>query len=462
MINHTQWLSRTPPQTQHAGYSTYHVPFTLSNGSSASGILSYYNKSGGDRYVIMEFTTPLSVSGASKFFSMSYIENDLGGGIRPTWVSMATAGDTALFPSDNPPYNGGWGFTGDMWASRSTSPVSMACSFTATPLSGVTPLSVAFSDTSSHSPTSWSWHIRNNATISGEVFSNMHAFSQFLNGAGTWDVNMTASGPLGTCTKFMPNYITVTNTSTNAIEITLRFVDSLTANLIQDVGVGIYDYNHTEWYNVTAGMGILPVLYTGTLLQYPLTQGTVFLVDADADGYLGTTANVTALYNGYVATIALVPGASVPGASNATIKFEVVSNANAQALENVRVSLFNESHLYSQTHYTNAAGIATFQDLLVSTYQYSTYKDGYQSATAYETTTGGQIKTVSISLVPVGATPTPTPFIGGPTPAAGATPDTRTNSEKDQAMMDLIRNNAEGLILVAIVMTMMYMIGYKP
>ncbi len=336
-------------------------------------------------------------------------------------------------------------------------PVPSVCSFIASPVFGEDPLLVLFTDTSTNNVTARAWNITNNVTSVGKIQANLQSFSQYLNGAGSWDIELSAQNPYGTCNIFSPKYITVSNASLPVAHLTLRFVDSVSGALIQDTAVGVFDWNNTEWYNVTANTGILAVDFTGASLQYPVTLGEVILVAADADGYAGTAANVTVLYDGYVADIHLNPVGTIPGASNSTVVFHVVSNSNSQSLENVMISLSNSSYLYSQTHWTNAAGSATFAELPVGVFQWGTYKAGYQSATAYVATAGGVITEVDVSLVAIGATPTPT---GVPTTGAtaGVTPDTRTAAQKDAAMMDLIRQYGPDLVMLAIIATVIGLI----
>ena len=76
--------------------------------------------------------------------------------------------------------------------------------FSGTPTSGNAPLSVTFTDSSTNSPTSWSWTFGDQNTST--VQNPSHAYT----GAGTYTVALTATNQYGnnTCTK--NNYITVT------------------------------------------------------------------------------------------------------------------------------------------------------------------------------------------------------------------------------------------------------------
>lgn len=374
----------------------------------------------------------------------------------PGFPGVVPAPNMNIYPTDTPVYlyvycETGAGFYGTWNLSNTTTPVPV-CLYSATPQLGQTPLDVTFADTSTNSTTSWIWDIRNNATSAGEITATLQSFSAYLNGVGSWDVNFTAANSYGSCNRFDIGKIITTASAIPQVDITLRFVDSVTGSLVQDTAVGVYDWNHSEWYNVTAVSGILPVTYTGTLLTYPLLLGQVILVDAHAVGYATKTVNVTALYNGFVATIPLVSVGTIPGAGNSTVQFNIVANANGQALPGVWVTFWNNSFLYSQMRQTNSAGSTTFENLPIGLYQYTAYKNGYQQVTAYTATTGGVITTVDLSLVATGATPTLT---GTPTAGAtaGPTPDTRTASQKDADIMDLLRDNGYNLVTLAILAT---------
>ena len=111
-----------------------------------------------------------------------------------------------------------------------------SANFTGSPTSGSSPLTVQFSDKSSHSPTSWSWNFGDGATSTQQNPS--HAYSA----AGTYSVTLTASNGGGSDTFTRSNYISVTgstppptanftgsSTSGNA-PLTVQFSDSSSGN----------------------------------------------------------------------------------------------------------------------------------------------------------------------------------------------------------------------------------------
>ncbi len=79
--------------------------------------------------------------------------------------------------------------------------------FSGTPLSGLRPLAVSFTDSSTNTPTSWSWNFGDSGTSTAQNPSHSYTAS------GIYTVALTASNAGGnnTCTK--SNYVTVTDTA---------------------------------------------------------------------------------------------------------------------------------------------------------------------------------------------------------------------------------------------------------
>jgi PKD repeat protein len=82
----------------------------------------------------------------------------------------------------------------------------LAAGFTATPTSGTVPLHVAFTDTSSGSPTSWSWSFGDGGTST--VQNPTHDY----NAAGTYDVTLTVSDGSTSDSVTRTGYVVVSST----------------------------------------------------------------------------------------------------------------------------------------------------------------------------------------------------------------------------------------------------------
>jgi len=78
--------------------------------------------------------------------------------------------------------------------------------FSASPLSGSDPLTVAFTDQSTGSITSWTWDFDNNGVIDSNVQNPRYTYAV----AGTYTVKLTVTGPGGTDDEVKANYIMVT------------------------------------------------------------------------------------------------------------------------------------------------------------------------------------------------------------------------------------------------------------
>ena len=85
-----------------------------------------------------------------------------------------------------------------------TAPVA---NFTANVTSGTAPLTVQFTDQSTGSPTSWLWDFGDGTTATGQ--NSSHTYST----AGTYNVNLTVTGPGGSDSEVKTGYIVVSNTA---------------------------------------------------------------------------------------------------------------------------------------------------------------------------------------------------------------------------------------------------------
>jgi PKD repeat protein len=107
--------------------------------------------------------------------------------------------------------------------------------FSGTPTSGNKPLTVNFTDGSTGSITSWSWTFGDGGT------STQQNPSHTYNSTGTFTVALTVTGPGGTNTKTVNNYITVSEAAPDANfsgtpttgnrPMTVQFTDSSTGNI---------------------------------------------------------------------------------------------------------------------------------------------------------------------------------------------------------------------------------------
>ena len=125
--------------------------------------------------------------------------------------------------------------------------------FSASPSSGVAPLTVQFTDTSTGSPTSWLWNFGDGTT------SNSQNPSHTYYGVGTYTVSLTVTDVVGsTATK--SNYITVTSVTPTILPVaafsaspnsgnaplTVAFTDTSTGSPTS----WIWDFGDGTTYNI--------------------------------------------------------------------------------------------------------------------------------------------------------------------------------------------------------------------
>jgi surface protein len=95
-----------------------------------------------------------------------------------------------------------------------------AANFTSNVVSGASPLTVNFTDTTTNSPTSWLWDFKNDGTATSTVRNPSYTYTQ----SGTYTVKLTATNQYGSNTVVKTNYITV-----NAVGPTAAFTANVTS-----------------------------------------------------------------------------------------------------------------------------------------------------------------------------------------------------------------------------------------
>jgi PKD repeat protein len=110
--------------------------------------------------------------------------------------------------------------------------------FTGTPTSGAAPLKVAFTDTSTGGPTSWSWDFGDPGSGSANTSTSENP-SHTYNGDGSYTVKLTAINASGSTTKTLTGYITVASPpaanftaapTAGSAPLTVSFTDTSTGN----------------------------------------------------------------------------------------------------------------------------------------------------------------------------------------------------------------------------------------
>jgi PKD repeat protein len=125
------------------------------------------------------------------------------------------------FQWDGTPHDitAGFGTTGDVPVLGNWNDVpiysALVADFTASPLTGTAPLNVTFTDTTTGSPTSWTWSFGDGTTSTQQNPSHTYT------AAGTYDVSLTATNVGGSNTKVKTGYVNVTETCPYDCDTTL-------------------------------------------------------------------------------------------------------------------------------------------------------------------------------------------------------------------------------------------------
>jgi hypothetical protein len=226
----------------------------------------------------------------------------------------------------------------------------------------------------------------------------------------------------------------------------LEATDAYSNALVGYTDFSVLDKSTSLWSNVTASGGVY---------NYLIPYNTNIYIEGKADGYGKTTKNWTILpYPSYIMKLPMYPSGTI-AATNVTLNVVVLDGSTSGVFPNVQVRLSD-----GQVKSTSGAGVASFTVLAAKSYQIIASYSGYSSATRTLTTgTGGTSQDTYLTLNRIVVTTAPTL---PPGVTAVVTLDTRTNAQKDLDMMNQIREYAPMLITLAMLMTMMYLVGYKP
>jgi hypothetical protein len=111
------------------------------------------------------------------------------------------------------------GMFGGLTATVALAPLTVTtpvADFTGTPLTGIAPLSVAFTDTSTNTPTSWDWDW-GDSTTHGTTQNPSHSYTA----PGTYTVVLVATNSAGSNTKTRTGYVTVSSAFVPQIAIVI-------------------------------------------------------------------------------------------------------------------------------------------------------------------------------------------------------------------------------------------------
>ncbi|MCE7699794.1 MAG: PKD domain-containing protein, partial [Methanobacterium paludis] len=175
--------------------------------------------------------------------------------------------------------------------------------FSANTTNGSAPLTVAFTDASSNSPTSWSWDFGDGSTSSSE--NPTHTYTT----AGNYTVTLTATNSAGNSTVTQnivvsPAAALVANFTSNATSgfnpLTVQFTDKSTGNA-------------TSWAWDFNGDGVIDSTQQNPVYIYsaPGTYNVTLTVVNSAGNNTITQNGYVTVYNGTAPTVTATPGAGI-------------------------------------------------------------------------------------------------------------------------------------------------------
>ncbi|WP_321506272.1 PKD domain-containing protein [uncultured Methanoregula sp.] len=186
--------------------------------------------------------------------------------------------------------------------------------FTGSVRSGYAPLTVQFNDTSTNSPTSWTWDFQNDGVIDSTVQNASFTYTT----TGTFQVNLTATNAAGSKSRLKANYITVTEAPVSIP------VAAFSASATSGTVPFAVQFNDTSSNMPTAwlwdfGDGSTSTVQNATHTFTTAGTYTVNLTVTNAGGSNSKTATIT------------VTTAGSPYANSAWPKFQMNNNDTGQS-----------------------------------------------------------------------------------------------------------------------------------
>jgi PKD repeat protein len=199
------------------------------------------------------------------------------------------------------------------------------------------PLSVLFSDTSSHSPTSWLWTFGDGGSSSDQ--NPVHTY----NAAGYYSVSLTATNAGGSDTETKTDYIKIGPAP-----------DDISVNILEKYSGAALINQAITVTPVPGGSGETKTSLYGETLHFNVVSGQSYWFNASRAGYLDYNETYTVpaspgIYNVYMERTL------TPIANHSYAHFSVVDQTNGGLIPNAEIRLSD-----GQTKLTNSAGYAWF------------------------------------------------------------------------------------------------------
>lgn len=287
--------------------------------------------------------------------------------------------------------------------------------------------------------------------------------------AGTYSFNLSIYNATLKSYDYKPNYITVENANTTKKTTCFQAYDGITHGMIMGPSLFIYDQQGNNWSNSSSdsdGLHCIDAyedhLLDGYATKSGYNQGQQWDVYSTGDIYP---------INLYPSGMIGIPGDGTPGdpgIGNVNLIVNVYDKNNGnQPVDEATVTVIPPTG-GQQTRLTSSSGAAIFVVPNLSAISVTATKSGYSSKSDSITTTIYGPDTLSLGLTRFVATPTPTVTNSLGTPVTTVIPgcEDPTSSTcyaaRDTEMANDVRDWIEILIPIAGIMTIMYLLGWKP
>ena len=375
------------------------------------------------------------------------------GNVSPEWVTCPFAVSAGSYLN----LSGDYGSTAlDWWGVADVQfdcvAPTVSANFNATPMSGTSPLYVAFQDTSTGVPTLYNWTITPANGLIGNTTTSAYPTIVFTQ-KGNYTVSHCAANSFYSDCEVKTDYIWVQNGSTDYVSTTFWAVDPL-GHRVWDSAIGLKDVENFSWTNTSSpsgGVATITSLFGHTINGYAEAAGynDGETLGISADGVNGgiilmTPTNITNVSAGYVTLYVYVKEST----GNAPISGAYVNLAYAEG-----GSTRNDGGT------TSAEGLAPFvvpKETLIYVYG---EKAGYEkvSTTKDSGSASGGDASVSVILYMGAQTITPTVTAttgpGGTVPPTSVTVDPRTPAEKENDIANILIDYGDMLVMFFIALT---------
>lgn len=232
--------------------------------------------------------------------------------------------------------------------------------------------------------------------------------------------------------------------------LTFSAEDATTGGLIPGAEIDIYSEFAGTWNNATTTSGERTIA---------TSQNHIFDAYGSASGYVNGSALDKIAYPNQNYLVKLFPTTGLPNVPGYVNLFvSVTERETGSPISGVSVTV-NTPGSFTVTGETDNTGSEVFSTSNSSVKYITVSKSGYKSETRTITTPASGNYNAALQMSRVLVTTQPTSYIppGGVTPQI--TVDPRSSTEKDQDMMNMVRDAGPNLIQLAIVVTMISLLG---